>query len=558
MVSQGEKASKVAVLGLDGATFDLIRPWAEEGKLPTLAQFMRDGAWGELAVQLPPNTVPNWPSYMTGTNPGKHGIVWWLRHRHSWQDMELVDSRLIQQPTIWDLAGQAGKRSIVVNVPVTYPPRTINGVMITDGILTPPGTESFTFPASLSQEIAQKVGEYCLWPAKGYSARNPQPYLDKLHQVLEGRFKTLRYLLRACDWDFLSAVFSATDWVSHAYWRYTDPQHPLYDAKMAERFGDAILGVYQHVDRILGQLLDELGSETMVLVMSDHGFGPLYGLSHLNNWLLQEGYLVLKGTALTRLRAFLHQVEVTMEMAYKIILALGLMGLKKRINPKLHGRSLAKALFLSFDDVDWQRTQAVAFGAMGQIYINLPEASAAEYSRLRAELAARLQEIRLPGSDEPYVGEVLFREEVYSGQMLDILPDLLVIPRSMKYLDAGLEFFTNKLFSGALGGTSGTHRRHGIFIAYGPLARRGKELKDLNILDLAPTALYLMGLPVPTHMDGRVLVEALREGLTEGRPIERIDLDVGQGDAPGSSEGLSEQEEQKTIMERLRSLGYIE
>lgn len=123
--------NKVLIIGLDGSTFDLIKPWVAEGYLPNFKRLMAEAVWGELDVELPPGTVPNWPSFATGKNPGKHGLIWWTKPDPDNNDYTIVSSKDLRGQTLWDIAGSEGLNVGVVNVPVTYPAHPVNGLLIT-------------------------------------------------------------------------------------------------------------------------------------------------------------------------------------------------------------------------------------------------------------------------------------------------------------------------------------------------------------------------------------------------------------------------------------------
>jgi predicted AlkP superfamily phosphohydrolase/phosphomutase len=151
--------SKVFAIGVDGGTLELVRPWAQAGKLPTFARMMAQGAVGELESTIPPITGPAWASFMTGKNPGGHGVGDWMRRVDGGYRLTPVNATEIKSRLFWDLLGQAGKRVGIINVPVTYPPRPLNGFLIS-GLLTPRGSQDFTYPPALAQELQQELGSY--------------------------------------------------------------------------------------------------------------------------------------------------------------------------------------------------------------------------------------------------------------------------------------------------------------------------------------------------------------------------------------------------------------
>ncbi len=554
---------KVLVIGLDGATLDLIKPWAAEGKLPTLSRLMEEGAWGELAVQLPPSSVPNWPSFATGKNPGKHGILWWIQPRGDSPEVPLVDRRAIKGRTIWDIAGDQGKKVTVINVPVTYPPQEVKGVMVT-GLLTPASATDFTYPPELKAELDAEVGGYRISHTAVHRRGREEEFLQDVLDVLDRQLRASLYLMRTHPWDLFILNFSATDVVIHKFWKDFDPQHPFHVPEDAERCGEAILRAYQAADRAVESLIKEAGDATHTIVMSDHGGGGFYEAFFANKWLMDQGLLKIRRQAISQLRYWLFRMGVTINNVYPLANALMLkMGgrkLRRRLSPKNQGANILTSLFLSERDIDWSRTKAYASGGFGQIRINVPGQHPPgivspddDYEALRDDIIQRLKTVTVPSTGKPYLGRGYKKEELFHGPELDKLPDIICVPHDGRYVDMGLGFLSNKCFD-KVSIVSGTHRPAGIVFLCGPDTHAGVQLQGANILDLAPTILYQLGLPVPDDMDGRVLVEALQEESLRARPIQSA---AAESVSPAQADrDLSEQEE-KEIMDRLRALGYL-
>ena len=136
MVDRMKNVRKVICIGLDGATFDLIRPWLSKGKLPNIGRIIKDGVWGELESVIPPVSAPAWTSFMTGKNPGKHGIFGFKKEKQGTYEELFVNRKLIKSETLWKCLSDVGKKVIVINVPLTYPPEEINGYLMS-GMDTP-------------------------------------------------------------------------------------------------------------------------------------------------------------------------------------------------------------------------------------------------------------------------------------------------------------------------------------------------------------------------------------------------------------------------------------
>ena len=359
---------RVWVIGLDGATFDLIEPWVKAGLLPTFARLLKEGCWGDIRSTIPPITGPAWSSFMTGTNPGSHAIFDWVHRRPGSYDFPPVTGEHCRQPSLWQIASLAGKRVLVLNVPMTYPPETVNG-MVVAGL---PSTTLSTYPQSLTEEIKKLIPDYVVYPDPGqaYSDQGIDAFLTRLEKSNAGLMALWRELINREMWDFAMLVFNATDVVQHAMWRFMSPAHPRYDAEKAKRYGDAILNIYKEMDRILGEMIASIDHETTLLLMSDHGFGPFHKFIHVNTWLRKEGLLSIQSSPKARIKSTLFRMGLSPMPIYEMMMRFGL-GRFKREVVRGKGQGLLRTFFLSFDDVDWGKTVAYSLGNIGQIRINL-------------------------------------------------------------------------------------------------------------------------------------------------------------------------------------------
>jgi predicted AlkP superfamily phosphohydrolase/phosphomutase len=456
------------------------------------------------------------------------------------------------------LLSRAQRRVVAFNVPMTYPPRPVNGVMLS-GLPTPSTQVEFTYPASLYQEIVDEIGEYILYPDPGqaYSDSGIDAFLKRLYRCTELRTQTLDYLRRRENPDLCMVVYNGTDTISHALWKFMDRTHPLYDANGYAKYGHAMRDFFKTVDGHLAGIVDGLEDETTLIVMSDHGFGPFHKFIHVNNWLIDRGFMRIKRGPLARTKHALFRLGFSPMNVYDKLMALGFGRLKREV-VRGQGQGLLKTLFLSFEDVDWSRTVAYAMGNVGQIYLNVAGrephgiVSEAEYEPTRERIIAELRELRDPATGEQVVEHIYRREELYSGPQLENAPDIVFLPTRLEYFGFGeYEFGSHQIIESMKRGISGTHRPNGIFIAYGKSIRPGAWVENAGLADLAPTILHLMGYAAPAHMDGRVLHEALDPAF---RPeLVAIDDDAA---ADGPDAALTE-EQTRTIAERLRGLGYV-
>lgn len=556
-----DKPGKVLVIGLDGATFDLIKPWVAQGYLPTIGRILAEGAHGELGSTVPPMTAPAWTSFATGVNPGKHRLYDWVAREPDSYEFTPVTALDGTAPTIYQLLGDLDRRVCAFNIPMTYPPVPVNGVMIS-GMPTPSTDVEFTYPRTLYQDILDNVGDYILYPDPGqaYSDAGIDAFLDRLYRCTDLRVQTLNYLRSREAWDFAMLVFNGTDTISHALWKFMDASHPLHDPAKAAKYGNAIRDYYQYVDGYLANIVADLDDDTTLVIMSDHGFGPFHKFIHVNNWLIDNGFMAINGSLKSRLKKASFSLGFSPMNVYNIMMRFG-MGKAKKEVVRGKGQNLLKTLFLSFDDIDWSRTQAYSLGNVGQICLNVigrePNGCVqpgAEYEQVRERIMVYLAELRDPDTGELVVEKIYRREEIYSGPQLELAPDIVFIPTRLEYFGFGeYEFGSHKIIEPMKRGISGTHRMNGVFMAYGNNIAPGVTVNGATLVDLAPTILHLMSAPVPEQMDGRILDELFTGDFEPLIPDQQV---YEMAYANGNGGGLSDAEKQ-IIADRLRGLGYV-
>ncbi|MBX7223009.1 MAG: alkaline phosphatase family protein [Blastocatellia bacterium] len=551
---------RVLVIGIDGTTFDWIDPLMEAGKLPNLARINREGARSQLETVFPPITSTAWTSFATGKNPGKHGILEFIQRRGGNLREMAANATQRTGKALWEILGDAGKRVIVTNFPVTYPPRPVNGVLVTD-FMTPRGRRDITYPNTLLQEIEDKFGPYRLYLTQTYAKGNVDGVLDEVFDEVDYKSKVNRYLMERDDWDFLITHIWGTDRLQHETWHVMDQSHPRHDSAEFAAHRARILEFWQKVDAEVGNMVTAAGPQTTVVLASDHGFGPAHKYCAFNIWLLQEGFLKLKRTAQTRIKQMMFSLGVTPELAFKV----SRQPLFKKLRPSrgvgTQSGTVGKLnqFFLSFNDVDWSRTVAFSKGNYGQIFINLKGREPhgiieeAQYEEVRDRIVKKLRAMRTPDTGEPFIGEIFTREELYQGEHLPDAPDVCFLPRDMRYVSLGNMDFTSNRFIVDAFGNSGTHRMNGILLVHGPHVRRGARLEKAKILDCAPTILHLLGQPVPEDMDGRVLTEILSDDFMRSHPVSVGEAATGE-DLPDIEFSDEESDE---VRERLRELGYL-
>lgn len=553
---------KALVIALDGATLDLVGPWAAAGHLPHLQRLMAGGLTGPLLSTFPPLTGPAWGSFMTGKSPGRHSVLEFFR-REPEAYRQALNSRLnLDGKTLWRWLSEAGKAVGVMGVPLTYPPEPLgNGFMMT-GLLTPPNRRDFTYPRQLLDELEMELGEpYRLRQNEQYHQSDPLTPIREQYAVLENNTRAALYLMTHKPWDFFMVHFLGTDTIQHGYWHIMDASHPQHNPQQRASLGNVILDFFKAVDGSVGRLLDNLDDETVVLVMSDHGFGPIHHFLNVNTWLWREGLLHLKRTPGARLRTLLFHLGFNYSTMGQWVLRLGLGRQAKELG-RARREQLQRRFFLSLDDVDWSRTQVYSMGNFGQLYLNLkgrePQgivAPGAAAESILDSLTRRLLALADPDSGRPVVERVLRRDEVYEGPYTEQGPDLVFFTRRMEYKPMGLSDFSSPRVFEPVFGTFGHHRPNGLMIWYGPgVIQPGQWPGEAHIQDVAPTILYMMGQPVPSDMDGRVLFDLFTPTFRQGQALSYRENSES-GRRPTAAP-YSDQDEAQ-VMEMLRGLGYV-
>jgi predicted AlkP superfamily phosphohydrolase/phosphomutase len=542
------------LLALDGSTFDVLRPLLEADDLPTLKRLYQGGAHAPLTSVFPPITASAWTSFLTGKNPAQHGIFEFLQRRPDSYGVQAMNATKRQAASLWALLSAADKQVISINIPLTYPPEPVNGALVA-GMPVPFGRRDFTFPPELAQEILSRLPDYSINATSVYLRGKAEVFLEEVQREVEQRLNLAELLLSRYDWDAAMVHILGTDRIQHEFWHCMDASHPEHRGE-ALRYQNAIRDYYRYIDARLERVLRFADEQTTVIVLSDHGFGPLTHFVYLNTWLLREGYLVLKRDALTRFKRLAFGLGFSPTRIYRLVQALGLGGLRGEIELSRR-QALLDTLFLSFQDVDWGRTRAYARGNFGQIFLNVvgrePQgcvARGAEYEALREELSARLlATLRDPITGAALVVRVEKREALFSGPLFDEAPDLAVFMADERYVPLGTADFPAATVAEKAVGNTGDHRMDGILIMNGRGVKQGATGMP-RLLDLAPTVLYLLGVAVPDDMDGRVLHDFLS-----------LDSPTQYQSAPSPTTSAASSpysaEEEAEIMKHLEDLGYL-
>ena len=549
---------RMLILGLDGATLDVIAPLAAAGELPTLATMIERGASGTLRAPMPPVTPPSWASFYTAVNPGKHGIFEFShRERDSYRYVP-INSTFLRRPTFWKLLSDQGARVGVVNTPLIYPPQPINGVVVS-GFMTPPGAKSPSYPEGFMDELLAAVPGYASWPPElqlGHG--NEASYVRTAAELIDAQFDAMEYALRWLDqWDLFFGAVQFPDQIFHWFWKYDDPGHPLHSAA-DPAFKGTVRQIHRHLDQRIGRIRELAGPDVLTMVLSDHGNGPLVRDLYVDTLLAERGWTSFKRSPLTLGKRGLRRLGFTPSMGFRVGHSVGLGGFVRRamrFRRSVLDKAIATA-YISPDDIDWPRTQATAYGTWGNVYMNVagrePQGSirAEAYESTRAAIIEDLSSVIDPDSSEPIFSEVLSRDDVYTGQELNGAPDILLVPRDDTVHPVALLPFAEKQWiSPPFSVESGWHRRDGLLLIDGPGVRAGSTTSGARIEDAGATVLAYMGAGLSEDLDGNPLTEWFRPGELHGSPTSSLLTPVAPVQ-PYSSE------EQALIDKRLSELGY--
>lgn len=474
---------KIIVIGLDGASFELLDPWLSAGELPHLQHLIKHGAKGTLESCLPPTSSPNWKCYSTGKNPGKLGIFWWENIDFPNRRIYIPTAR-VNAKEIWDYISESGRKAGIINMPLTYPPRQVNGFVIAGGPDAP--ERGFTYPVELEARLRREFG-YMVHPTVRSDWWQSEKAIEEGLALIEKRFSVARALAQEYKLDFLHLTIFYINSLHHDLWN-----------------DERVLRAWQVIDRNIGAFLQEF-KESNFLIMSDHGSNEIHQVFYINTWLEEQGYLKTSGSLwLPRL---LYRLGLNEKNLFRVAQKLRLNRVVTKIVPKKIRSNIPSAIGTvelehKEDKVVWEKSQALASG-QGPLYLAPGEA------KLREEIMKKLENLTNPLTKKKIAREVHKREVIYHGEFLPEAPDIII------------DQYPHTHIRGSIGKKNifekpqrwrGENTTKGIFIASGPDFKEGIEVEDIAILDLAPTILHQMGLPVPADMDGEVLSEIFKEG----------------------------------------------
>lgn len=522
---------RILVIGWDGADWRILDPMLEAGALPNLAGLIGRGGRAILKSTLPTHSWSAWPSFLTGVEPDDHGVYDILEARGDAGRQYPVSFRSIKERTFMADLARAGVETIMVNVPLTFPPPEIRGKVIAGGVL--PKRRPFTSPESLEGELEAAGAP---WPINGTSwvtfRNRPEPLLEEANRFIRARQKACEHLLDTTEWQVACLVFVETDRIQHCLSKYVSPDHPDYPELSKTDLAEKVLDMYRLLDEGLGRLVERAGPDDLVLFMSDHGMQSCTGAVNMDRLLERLGYLEFSAA-----NAVLGPMQwgPVRSFARKVYDVLG-----------LHGRVALP------QSVNWAKTRAyTSVRSTGEgISVNLAGrelhgiVDPADFENLRDQVAEAVSSFVDPATGRKPVGKVWRREEVFKGRYAANGPDLLLEPAplySLTHARAAVE---------PADWLSGDHRVDGVLAMAGGQADPSGFPETARLVDLAPTILAAAGAPASVRHSGKVL------------PIVGGELSVTASDSgveyPLQSRQDLDDTEAEEVEEHLRGLGYLE
>lgn len=535
--------------------------------MPNFQRLMDEGSRATLLSTIPPLTPAAWSSFFTGSNPGKTGAVGFFRFRPGTYQLEPMNAANLKGTPIWSLAGSKGKRVCVFNVPVTYPAAAVNGMMIS-GMDAPSFDEQAIHPAEEREGFLSAIPDFEISndiDAKYLITNFKDPVercITKLEAHLEMEIRAVNHLMGLEDWDLFVGVLRSPDSFQHLFWQDVEKVIAGEPVSAQESLrAEAVFKCYERIDREIGQTWLERCAGRDLVFMSDHGFGTLRSDVCLNRLLAEAGllkFLPQKSRGGAK-KYVMEKVKSRLPVGtrQKIKRALGRDNEGERWN--LFVDSLVA-------DIDWSQTRIYSIAQHGCLYVNLKGRDPMgivegeeERQAVLEETQAALSRLRDPDDGEPVVTAFYRKEELFDGPLMPAMPDMVISMRNWSYrgiYSTTVELSREEIFRPQAQewkqlGHTGTHRREGILVLHGPDIAAG-DSGAVDMVDVAPTIMALLGLPHFQDWDGRVLVESLSRAAS-GRAA-----DAGEYDArEQEEESTYSAEEEEEIRKRLENLGYL-
>jgi predicted AlkP superfamily phosphohydrolase/phosphomutase len=540
------KERKVLLFGFDGGTWAVLHPAMEQGYMPFLKSLVENGSSGILESTIPAITPAAWGTFLTGRNPGANGVYEFSCFDRQTKTFSPVNSTCLQK-TLWQILSDAGKRVVSLNVPMTYPPQPVNGYVVSC-ILTPSLASAFTYPPEFKEELLQRFPGYTILnlnniPKKRITKSKTSVFIEGIVRLMKVHADAACYLIEKNSWDALMLHFQETDVVQHMLFKYLDPEHPEYDPAIQKTLFSMFYRLLDEQVRRVAVSFSTHNPGGITCIVSDHGFESHHRRFGLGDWLRSEGFLKSKQTLLKN--------YFTRQMIESIYHG------TEKILPEKIKVELRKLRFSQQDLIDWDHTRAFSACACGEGCIYLLEQDEAGRKKTQNEIVQKIVTIVDPLNSRKIVKKVHLRDELYSGDKKQLMPDIVLEPID-GYSFTGpcqnrREPFTSIKSDNIM--NVGKHHREGIFAASGEGIRKRQDV-CMRLIDIVPTLLYYMGVPLPSSLEGRTAMELFETEFIEATPVRKFQETENKSHTPEQYK-YSDQEDE-LIQRRLKDLGYIE
>ena len=529
---------KVIMLGLDGMTLKVIEPYVKENLLPNFKKIMEHGAHGVLSSTVPSVTGPAWTSLGTGKNPGKHGI-YEFRTRDGYKTNIITKNTSVNAKPVWNILSRNGKRVAVINVPFTYPPDEVNGVMIS-GMMTPNINTDFVYPKEFKKELFELIPRYRLEINISDFLRTNKisAFLKTVTEVTGSRRKLMNYLLEKNSPDLLFIVYTGPDRVQHVLWDQVVEMDP------------GCVKFYQLLDEIVGDVLKRTDDDTVLFIVSDHGFMSSKKAFNINAFFRKMGLLEIRGNSEMKLK------KPTF-LVYRFLNRLGFFALKKYLPTRIVNMIRNYLLTIGIEGkIDWDKTRVFSLLMYGLIHINLKGreprgiVDQEDYQQLRETVRKELLDLNDPETGRKVIKNVFKGDEIYSSENIQDHPDLVVEMNEGYFIEE--KYFGDDIWANENEVKhTGNHDRNGLIMAYGKIINHMKI--DADIIDIMPTLLYIMGTAIPEDVDGRVVTEMIDHNF-----VNKNNINFEASEANLYPEGSTlDEDELEEVEKQLKNLGYF-
>ena len=546
-------AKKVIIIGIDGGTWSLLKLFTNSGVMPNLKYLMQNGCWGYLESTIPPVTGPAWVSFATGKNPGKHGCFDFLLPRGSLRNLKPITSRDIKTITFYEYLSRFGLKTISINLPVSYPPRDRNNIFITS--LMTQG-DDFVFPTELKNEILE-LRKYRIVPNVTLRLEDKIiEYLEDIKELEKIRFKCAQKLY-AKDWHCFFILFGATDWIQHLMFDKLIFQENSSETEVA-------LEVYKQIDDFIGWFIKNMPNDSNLFILSDHGFKVYNGIFYLNEFLRREGFLKIKTSEQQDeisphkfMEAFQKAKKKRTKIKIKIPYLIKQNLFFLRPFYKIIRKFIPLNVVSEFENCIPDLAQTICLCTTPEshaIYLNNKKRfqdgiiESHEESKIINRLIDMLKSIK--DSEGVPVFKVLTKNEVYKGQTLENAPDIVL---KLNKWWISTRFKNGSLF---VDKPTNNHDYQGIFLAFGNNIQKNKQIQNINIVDIIPTVIHTLEIPVLKDFDGKVIAEI----FVSFQEIEFKDTSLSYEKSSKQRKILEKEKsltEDEEVKKRLKSLGYL-